>query len=132
HYQPSTAIRLTATYAWLDASEPSVSGGQVKEPRRPKHSGSVALDGSKGRFNCGAAIAYTGERFDTNFDVFPSRRVNLDPYWLASVQLAYRLFDQVEAHVRVANAFGADYQDVVGYRTEGRSIHAGVRVALGR
>jgi vitamin B12 transporter len=132
HYQPSTAIRLTATYAWLDASEPSVSGGQVKEPRRPKHSGSIALDGSKGRFSYGAAIAYTGERIDTNFDVFPSRQVNLDPYWLASAQLAYRLFDQVEAHVRVANAFGADYQDVVGYRTEGRSIHAGVRVALGR
>jgi len=132
HYQPSTAIRLTATYAWLDASEPSASGGQVKEPRRPKHGGSIALDGSKGRFNYGAAIAYTGERFDTNFDVFPARRVNLDPYWLASAQLAYRLFDQVEAHVRIANAFGADYEDVVGYRTEGRSIHAGVRVALGR
>jgi vitamin B12 transporter len=132
HYQPSKAVRLTATYAWLDASEPSVSGGQLKEPRRPKHSGSIALDGGKGRFSYGAAIAYTGERFDTNFDVFPARRVNLAPYWLASVQLVYRLFDQVEAHVRVANALGADYQDVVGYRTEGRSIHAGVRVALGR
>ena len=61
HYQPSDALHLTATYAWLDASEPNVSG-QLKEQRRPKHSGSVALDGIRGRLTYGAAIAYTGDR----------------------------------------------------------------------
>ncbi len=132
HYHHSDALRLTVTYAWLDASEPDVSGGQFKEPRRPKHSGSLAVDGAKGQISYGAAIAYTGERTDTNFDVFPSLLVRLDPYWLASARITYRLTDELEAHVRVANAFDADYQDVVGYRTEGRSIHAGLRVALGR
>jgi len=131
-YRPSGALHLTATYAWLDASEPNVGGGTLKEQRRPKHSGSVALDGTRGRLTYGAAIAYTGDRIDTNFDVFPSQRVRLGAYWLASVQLAYRLFDECEALVRVANAFDDNYQDAVGYRTEGRSIHAGVRVALGR
>ncbi len=132
YYRPSDALRLTVTYAWLDADEPSVSGGQLKEQRRPKHGGSVALDGARGRLTYGAAIAYTGDRIDTNFDVFPSQRVRLSAYWLASAQIAYRIIDEVEAHVRVANAFDDDYQDVVGYRTEGRSIHAGIRVALGR
>ena len=131
YYFPIDALRLTATYAWLDASEPSVSG-QLKEPRRPKHSGSVAVDGVRGGLTYGMAIAYTGDRIDTNFDVFPSQRVRLNPYWLASVRVAYRLIDQVEGHVRVANAFDDNYQEAVGYRTEGRSIHAGVRVALGR
>jgi vitamin B12 transporter len=109
-----------------------VSGGQLKETRRPKHSGSVALDGALGRLTYGAAIAYSGERIDTNFDVFPARRERLDPYWLASARIAYRLTNQLEAHLHIANAFDDDYQDVVGYRTEGRSIHAGLRVALGR
>ena len=131
YYQPSDALRLTVDYAWLDASEPDV-GGQLKEQRRPRHSGSVAIDGARGRLTYGAAIAYTGERIDTNFDLFPAQRVRLDPYWLASARIAYRLTDQLEAHVRVANAFDDDYQDVVGYRTEGRSIYAGLRVALGR
>jgi vitamin B12 transporter len=131
-YHMSDAFRVTATYAWLKASEPNVGSGQIKEQRRPKHSGSVAVDGASGRFSYGAAVAYTGERIDTNFDVFPSLRVRLDPYWLASARLAYRLTDELEAHVRVANAFDDDYQDVVGYRTEGRSIHAGLRVAIGR
>lgn len=131
-YRPSESIRITATYAWLDADEPDVGGPQIREQRRPKHSGSVAVDGTSGRFTYGAAIAYTGERVDTNFDVIPSFRVRLDPYWLASVRLAYRVTNELEAHLRVANAFDDDYQDVVGYRTEGRSVHAGLRVALGR
>ena len=132
YYNPTDAMRLSINYAWLDASEPTVSGGQLKEQRRPKHSGSVAVDGTSGRFTYGAAIAYSGERVDTNFDVFPSRRVRLDPYWLASARVAYRIIAPVEVHLRVANAFDDDYRDVVGYRTEGRSIHAGLRVALGR
>jgi vitamin B12 transporter len=57
--------------------------------------------------------------------------VKLDAYWLASARIAYKIADPVEVHVRVANAFDDDYQDVFGYRTEGRSIHAGVRFAIG-
>jgi vitamin B12 transporter len=132
YYHPSEILRLTVNYAWLDATEPDVGGLQVKEQRRPKHSGSLAVDGVRRRLTYGAAIAYTGERQDTDFDVFPSRPVRLDPYWLASARIAYRLTDELEVHVRVANAFDDDYQDVVGYRTEGRSIHAGLRVAVGR
>jgi vitamin B12 transporter len=132
YYRPSDALRIRANYTWLDASEPGVNGGQLKEQRRPKHSGSVSIDGTHGRFIYGAAIAYTGDRIDTNFDAFPAERVRLGAYWLASAQLAYRIIDQVEAHLRVANAFNDDYQDAVGYRTEGRSINVGVRVALDR
>ena len=132
YYQPSAAIRLAVNYGWLDASEPEVGTGQVKEPRRPKHSGSFAMDGTHGRLIFGSVIAYTGNRIDTNFDIFPAERVRLDAYWLASARVAYRLTDELEAHVRVANAFDDDYQDAVGYRTEGRSIHAGLRVDLGR
>jgi len=131
YYRPSPAIRLTANYAWLDASEPDVGGSQLRETRRPKHSGSVALDGTTGGLVYGAAIAYTGGRTDNNFDVFPAQLVHLDAYWLASAKLAYRITDQIEAHLRVANAFDDHYQDVFGYRTEGRSIHAGLRVAFG-
>ena len=131
YYHHSDALRLSANYAWLDASEPDFNDAQVKEQRRPKHSGSVAVDGTSGRFSYGAAIAYTGERTDTDFDAIPSVLLNLDSYWLASARLAYRIADPVEVHVRVANALDDDYQDVVGYRTEGRSIHAGLRFAIG-
>jgi len=128
----SDALRLSATYAWLDASEPTApDGGQFKEQRRPRHSGSVAADGVAGRFSYGAAVAFTGARIDSDFSAFPAARVRLSPYWLAHARIAYRVAGPVEAHIRVANAFADRYEDVVGYRTEGRSVHAGVRIALG-
>ena len=119
-------------YGWLDAVEPTAGRSELKESRRPRHSGSISLDGAAGRFIYGTVIAYAGARRDTDFDVFPAQRVRLAPYWLASARVAYRLTDQLEAHVRVANAFDENYQDVVGYRTEGRSIHAGLRIDVGR
>jgi vitamin B12 transporter len=132
-YQPSQAFHLSAAYSYLDASEPRGPGGaQIKEQRRPKHGASVSVDGTRGRFVYGSSIAFTGAHLDTDFDVFPARRVRLNPYWLATARVAYRLSAAVEMHLRVANAFDADYQDVLGYRTEGRSVHGGIRVAVGR
>ena len=43
-----------------------------------------------------------------------------------------RVDPDVELFARAANAFDARYQDVFGYRTEGRSLYAGIRLALGR
>lgn len=131
-YRPNDQVRLTATYSYLDASEPKGPlGVQIKEQRRPKHSGSIALDGSRGRFSYGASIAYTGERIDTDFDLYPALRVRLGAYWLGGASIAYKVTGPAEISLRVANAFGSRYQDVVGYRTEGRSIHAGLRVNFG-
>ena len=123
-------LRIAANYAYLDASEPSVGSGQVRELRRPRHSGSVTLDGVRGAFSYGGSIAYVGRRADTDFDLF--QRVSLAPYWLAGARVAYSVRPGVELFARVANGFAARYQDVVGYRTEGRSGYAGLRLALGR
>ncbi|MEA1071137.1 TonB-dependent receptor plug domain-containing protein [Sphingomonas sp. LY160] len=132
-YRPATSFGLLATYAWLDASEPTGPAGvQVKEQRRAKHSGSVSADGEVGRLRYGAAVAYTGSRRDTDFDLFPAQRVRLGSYWLANARIGYRVTPSFEAHVRIANAFDSKYRDVVGYRVEGRSIHAGLSVALDR
>ncbi|QIK77576.1 TonB-dependent receptor [Sphingomonas piscis] len=132
-YSFGDVVRLTATYAYLKATQPDTAAGfQVREVRRPRHSGSVALDGNRGAFSYGAAIAYTGERSDTDFDSFPARSVRLQPYWLADARLAYRVGGKVELFTRFANAFGDRHQDVFGYRTEGRSVHVGLRFASRR
>ena len=59
---------------------------------------------------------------------------------LRSLSLAYGLagarvgltVGHVELFARAGNAFDARYQDAFGYRTEGRSIHAGLRLAARR
>lgn len=129
-WQMADQLRLSANYAYLNATEPGVTG-QVTELRRPKHSGSVALDGSTGKFSYGASLAYVGAHLDHR-DVPPFDLVSLRSYWLGGARVAYALRPGLEVFVRTANAFNARYQDVFGYRTEGRSIYAGIRFSSRR
>lgn len=126
-------LRMSANYAYLRASEPNASDTlQLREARRPKHSGSIALDGVSGRVSYGAAIAYTGARPDTNFDIFPSQPVRLAPYWLAGARIGYQVQPGLELFARGSNLLDANYQDAFGYRTEGRAVFAGLRLSGGR
>jgi vitamin B12 transporter len=122
-------LRLSANYAYLRATQPDpVTGEQLTEARRPKHSGSVAADGSMGRFTYGASLAYVGRHLD-NRDVFPFDRVVLGSYWLADARFAYAVRPGVELFVRGANLLNQHYQDVFSYRTEPRAGYAGIRLS---
>ena len=122
-------LRLSANYAYLKATQPDeVLLTQVHELRRPKHSGSLALDGAAGKLSYGGSIAYVGKHFDQR-DAFPFDRVTLGSYWLADVRVAYAIRPSVELFARMSNALGQHYQDVFGYRTEPRAIYAGVKLA---
>ena len=127
----SDQLRLSANYAYLKASEPDDLGSKVREARRPKHSGSVSADGRIDRFTYGISMAFVGDRIDTDFEVFPFERVTLNSYWLAGARVAFGVTKGVQLFARVANAFDADYQDALGYRTEGRGIYGGIRLASG-
>jgi vitamin B12 transporter len=123
----SNQLRLSANYAYLDATEPdTVSGQQITEERRPKHSGSVALDGSTGQISYGVSVAYVGEHID-NRDTFPFDRVTLGSYWLADARVAYAIRPGIELFARSSNLLSQHYEDVFSYRTEGRAVYAGVR-----
>ncbi|WP_395623912.1 TonB-dependent receptor plug domain-containing protein [Sphingomonas daechungensis] len=125
-------LRISANYSYLRASEPNDLGSKVREARRPKHSGAISVDGRIDRFTYGASMAYVGSRIDTDFEVFPYQRVRLGSYWLAGARLGFEVTRGVQLFTRVANAFDANYQDALGYRTEGRSIYGGIRLARGR
>lgn len=126
-------LNVEANYTWLDAGEQRVAGtALVREVRRPRNSANLAGWGERGRFSWSASIAYVGARRDTDFDLFPAQVVRLRDYALASLRLGYRILPQLELYARMENGFDADYQDVVGYHTPGRTVYAGLRVAPGR
>ena len=129
---PSDKLRLTATYAYLNATQPDdVSMKQVRELRRPKNSGSIAFDGITGRITYGGSIAYVGRHFDDR-DTFPFDAVALGSYWLAGARVACSITPRVQLFARMTNALNQKYQDVFSYRTEPRGIFLGVRLANGR
>ena len=55
--------------------------------------------------------------------------MRLGSYWLGGARIVYAVNRRVELFARAANAFDEHYQDVFGYRTEGRSLYAGIRLA---
>ncbi len=130
---PSAALRLT---------------GDLRLPRRqrthasaaPRSRSSAAPDiaaaspstAPRGRLSYGVAIAYTGDADRHRLRRLSGAAGAPGPYWLASARLAYRVIDRSKHLSASPMPSTTDYQDVVGYRTEGRSVHAGIRVALGR
>jgi vitamin B12 transporter len=126
-YSATSALSLSAHYAFLDAEEPA-----GRELRRPRHSGAILADGALGRFTYGASLAYDGARLDRDFDLFPSRLVRLEGGWTANARLGWQLNRRLELFGRVANALDSDREEVVGYRREGRTAYAGIRARLGR
>jgi len=129
-WQVGDKLRLAANYAYLHATEPEGTS-QVEELRRPKHSGSVALDGTQGKLTYGASVSYVGDHLDRR-DSAPFDVVKLNSYWVAGARVVYALRPGVELFVRAANAFNAHYEDVFGYRTGGSSLYAGVRLSSPR
>jgi vitamin B12 transporter len=132
-WRPAAWLNLAANYTWLKASQQTVAGDpRVREVRRPRDTANLAAYGEAGRFGWSTSVAYVGARTDNDFDLFPSPTVRLGAYALASARIAYRLLPRLEVYARVENAFDDDYQDVIGYNTPGRTVYAGLRVALGR
>lgn len=130
--RPAAGLRISANYTWLDARERRTGAGRAStEPRRPRHSANVAGDWTAGKLVLGASLSYVGKRRDSDFDPFPALPVTLDDYVLANLRVGYRLSDSLEFFGRVENAADSDYREVFGYNSQGRSVHAGLRVRLG-
>lgn len=128
-WQVAHDVRLSANYAFLKATQPDgATDRQLDELRRPQHSGSVTLDGAAGRWSYGASLAYVGSHLDRE-EIFPYAVVRLHPYCLAGVRVAYSVNPGVELFARGSNLFDSKYQDLAGYRTEGRGLFAGIRLA---
>jgi vitamin B12 transporter len=128
-WQVGAKLRLTANYSYLHATKPdAVNQRQVAELRRPKHSGSIAADGSAGRWSYGASIAYAGRQFDVS-DNFPFGTVPLRSYWLVDARIAYAVHRGVQFYLRGSNLFNVRYESSAGYHTEGLGLFAGVRIA---
>ena len=122
-------LKLSANYAYLHATQPDGSGSQIEEIRRPRHSGSVSIDGSVRRLTYGASLAFVGRHTDTNFNAFPFQTVTLRSYWLANARVGYSIRPGLELFARGSNLLDQHYQDVFGYRTEGRAMFAGISVS---
>ncbi|MDJ0794676.1 MAG: TonB-dependent receptor [Woeseiaceae bacterium] len=123
-------LGIDLNYTYTDATENS-----SRELRRPRHAGSAQIDygflQTRGRVTL--AADYGGTRQDIFFPPFPnpSETVTLDNYWLVDLAAQYEVSEGVTLFVRASNLLDTDYEQVYGYKTQGRSTYAGIRASFG-
>jgi len=102
--------------------------------RRPKHITTLGLQWRGGWGSLSTQTLYFGSRDDLDFSA--GRRVVLDAYTTVDIAASVKVVRRapgrpgVTATLRLANAFDEEYQAVLGFRSPGRSLLTGVRLAL--
>ncbi len=124
-------LSLDAAYTWLDAEAPD---GR-EETRRPENSASLDAVLSFDRVRGNLGLLYNGEQADDVFGAFdgsgfPVYRVTLDHYLLVRAGVEADIANGVVAYVRAENLTDEEYADVFGYRSLGRGVYGGVRIAI--
>lgn len=79
-------------------------------------------------FRFGAALDYVGDQDDFNFSTYPSTRVTLDSYVLASTSAEFPLNKKVSLTLRGENLLDQEVVDVFGYTSPGATAYIGLKL----
>ncbi len=139
HARPHTTLTVAASYTAMStrATEHDPPGDRLL--RRPATLVALAVDySSVNQASLGAALNRVGDRDDMDFSTWPSKRVRLPAYTKVDLYGEYAIIRARAAGRtfsltgRVDNLFDEEYQSVFGFRTPGRTLLLGARLALTR
>lgn len=122
HYD---AVTFALSYTFLD-SEDEATGEEL--PRRPQHSGSVAIGYDFAPFSAHLVVAHQGQRLDVT-DLAPFGFVTNEAHTTADLALHYHL-GALAPYVKIENVTDEKYEEVFGYPSAPRRVMAGVRWSM--
>ncbi len=120
-FNPVADLSFAAHYSWLDA-ENKDDGNEL--PRRPAHRVNAELDY---RWNNGLRTGITVNRVGKSFDNASNTR-EIDSHVLVDLRASMAIGDSLEVFARIENLLDEEYETVFEYGTQGRGVHAGVRL----
>jgi vitamin B12 transporter len=119
-WKASERVTVTGAYTFLDAVDAKTG---LALPRRPDNAGSVKLTYRPiDALRLTATAVYVGKRFNSTGEVGP-----LDPYVRVDLAGTYALSPGTELFMRAENILNADYEEIKGFGTAGRSGYVGIR-----
>lgn len=123
-WEATDTLALGLTYTYLDARTPD--GGV--ETRRPRNEfGLTATQTFRdGRIGLSGEVRRVTGSYDTEFWDPAAPVARLPDYTLVNIAGSYAINDNLRLTARVANLFDADYHEVWGYATRGRTAYVGV------
>ncbi len=120
---PSDNLRTQFAYSYIDATD---RGAQTDLARRPRHALTGSLDW---RTPLGASVGSDVRLVGDSFDD-PANAIPIDGHVLVDLRATMPLSERIELYGRVENLFDAQYVEVAGYGTRGRTAFVGARVKL--
>lgn len=124
--QPFERLNINANYSHIDSKQPG--NDENRELRVPINTANLVADFAlipeKTHFNL--KLNYVGEQINNDFGVVPSERRTLDDYLLVSLAASVRIHPYVSIEGRIENLLDEDYEDVIGYATQGRRGFVGI------
>lgn len=128
--RPTDALSISASFTYIDSTQPDAAGNQIDEVRRPRHMAGVNVNYAfSARANLNLNVSYNGTQIDTFFPPFPqpAERRKLASYRLVSLAGNVRLTDRLELFARLENLLDEEYEDILGFATPGIGAYLGIR-----
>ena len=125
----SDSMTFSGSYTYIDSKD----GSNMREVRRPRHSGSLSLGWQMSdTLQLNTNLQFTGEQTDVYFPPFPepSQVVKLDSHTLLNLNLNYRANEKLDMYLKLENALDENYEEVYGYQTLGFGTSVGLRYQL--
>lgn len=118
-------LRASLTYTFTDTEEAG-TGQQLL--RRPRHSGSLFLGWRAGIVDANLVVLHTGARADV-LPVLPFSRTTAESHTILDANVQVHL-GRFTPYVRIENLTGVEYEEVLGYVSQGRRAVMGVRFGM--
>ncbi|KQN63358.1 TonB-dependent vitamin B12 receptor BtuB [Erwinia sp. Leaf53] len=114
------SLAHTLSYDYLD---PRNAVTNEVLARRAKQQVKYQLDWSAAEFDWSLTWQYLGQRYDTDYSVYPSPRVKMGGVSLWDLAVSYPVTSHLTVRGRIANLFDKDYETAYGYETPGREYY---------
>ena len=120
---PWSDFRVNANYTFTERKGDNAI-------RIPKHKANLSLwyQFSEST-NASLDYAYTGERFDTDFNTFTD--IALEPFSLLNFAIRHELMkNKLNVFLNADNLLNEDYRELLGFTTRGRNFRLGFSLNL--
>jgi vitamin B12 transporter len=133
--QVINGLAVLGSYTFVSAQDTTTPGEAKPLRRRPRHSGRViitytpAFEPLSGKLNLNLDVVLVGKRYDNN----PAKYG--EAFWYPGYNkvdfaASYQILDMFQIYGKVSNLMAQDYQEVVGYPTQGINFFGGTKVSF--
>ncbi|MFK7812802.1 MAG: TonB-dependent receptor plug domain-containing protein [Maribacter sp.] len=100
--------------------------------RIPKHKLNTNLGYRfSNRTDMSLTYALTGQRFDTDFGVFPTEDISLDAFSIVDFYFGYQMIpNKLKLFLSANNLLNESYTEIIGFTTRGRNFRMGLHLNL--